>query len=94
MLMYVLMAMLIEWVKGENNMQFLELEDINPRKIEEFIKIFEQRKELKDFLGGCPPQEYQKQITYSPCHFYCDDCWINALTNVIKDKKKGGVDWL
>jgi hypothetical protein len=73
-------------------MQFLELEDINPRKIEEFIKIFEQRKELKDFLGGCPPQEYREQITYSPCCFYCDECWINALINVVKNKGKGGID--
>lgn len=66
-------------------MKFLDLNDISSEKLEEYINIFETHKELKQFLGGCPKEEYRVNAN---C-FYCDDCWIEAIRSVMKNKEEG-----
>lgn len=65
-------------------MKFLDLKDISTEKLEEFIQKFSEHKDLKHFLGGCPPEKYRS----NPNCFHCDDCWIEALTNAIISKNE------
>lgn len=63
-------------------MKFLDLKDIESSKLEEFLEIFKNRKELREFLGGCPSETER----VNPECFYCDECWISAIARILTDR--------
>jgi hypothetical protein len=64
--------------------KFLNLNEISIERLEQYIKIFQDREDLRKFLGGCPPDEFR--VPEKTNCFYCDECWIAALENLFSKR--------
>lgn len=59
----------------------LKLRDLSETKRKEMMDIFLKRKELRERMGGCPPDD--ERVRGHEC-FHCDECWIAAIENSFK----------
>jgi hypothetical protein len=70
--------------------KFLNLNEISNERLEQYIKIFQDRKDLRDSLGGCPPDELR--VPGKTNCFYCDECWIAALENLFSKRIQENIE--
>jgi hypothetical protein len=62
----------------------LKLKDLSIDKRKEMLDIFTTRKRLRERMGGCPSED-ERVKEHTKC-LYCDECWIAAIENSLKNK--------
>jgi hypothetical protein len=63
----------------------LRLKDLSEDKRNEMLDTFVKRKELREYIGGCP-HDKDRVPEHTQC-FNCNVCWIAAIENSFREEK-------